>query len=61
MVNSTLLSIISSLSKASQEPGITGVLAKGMLLYYSAFGLSLPSLPAVSIGGTTNVTSVKTQ
>lgn len=60
VVNKNLENIISKLESMSNRPGLPGVLAQGMLLYYSAFGLQLPSLPSVSIGGTTNVTSVRT-
>lgn len=62
IVNGTLHSIIDKLSKASEDTGIYGALAKGMLLYYSAFGLSLPSLPSINMDfGTKNFLKMPSQ
>lgn len=48
VVNKNLNNIISKLEKMCDEPGLPGVFAQGLLLYYSAFGLQLPNLSGVA-------------
>lgn len=49
IVNDTLHTIISKLAESANEGGIGGALSKGLLLYYSTFGLTLPSLPSINL------------
>lgn len=49
IVNDTLLSIISGLQSEARQPGLDGLLSKGLLMFYSMFGLNV-SVPGLSFG-----------
>lgn len=52
IINETMNKIVSDLSKDSKEPGLEGLIAKGMLGFISAYRLQmLPSLPSVNLSG----------
>lgn len=49
IVNKRLESIFDDLEKCASDPNNPyNLLAKGMLLYYSCFGLTIPSIPGIS-------------
>lgn len=52
VINKTMDKIVNDLSKQANEPGIGGLIAKGMLGFISAYRLQMiPSFPSVNLQG----------